>query len=79
MLVLAHMTVALPGTLNDQVYENLKRRLVRRQLGPGEKVSLHELASYLLSSDAGRVQLVMKKGGVACLLLESGLVREIGP
>jgi DNA-binding GntR family transcriptional regulator len=41
------MTVALPGTLNDQVYENLKRRLVRRQLGPGEKVSLHELAGEL--------------------------------
>jgi len=33
--------------LNDQVYETLKRRLVRRELGPGEKVSLHELASEL--------------------------------
>lgn len=33
--------------LNDQVYETLKTRLVRRQLGPGEKVSLHELAATL--------------------------------
>jgi DNA-binding GntR family transcriptional regulator len=43
------MTVtAAPRTnLNDQVYETLKTRLVRRQLGPGEKVSLHELAATL--------------------------------
>ena len=42
------MTVTLLRTnLNDQVYETLKRRLVRRELGPGEKVSLHELASEL--------------------------------
>jgi len=42
------MTVTLARTnLNDQVYETLKRRLVRRELGPGEKVSLHELASEL--------------------------------
>lgn len=42
------MTVALVRTnLNDQVYETLKRRLVRRELGPGEKVSLHELAGEL--------------------------------
>jgi len=34
-------------TLNDRVYETLKRRLVRRELGPAEKVSLHELASEL--------------------------------
>ena len=33
--------------LNDQVYETLKARLVRRELGPGEKVSLHELAGTL--------------------------------
>ncbi len=33
--------------LNDRVYETLKTRLVRRELGPGEKVSLHELASSL--------------------------------
>ena len=33
--------------LNDRVYEELKRRLLRRQLGPGEKVSLHELAAQL--------------------------------
>jgi GntR family transcriptional regulator, rspAB operon transcriptional repressor len=42
------MTVALERTnLNDQVYETIKRRLVRRELGPGEKVSLHELAGEL--------------------------------
>ena len=33
--------------LNDQVYETIKHRLVRRDLGPGEKVSLHELATEL--------------------------------
>jgi DNA-binding GntR family transcriptional regulator len=42
------MAVKLSSTtLNDQVYETLKRRLVRRELGPGEKVSLHELADEL--------------------------------
>ncbi len=35
------------ANLNDQVYETLKRRLVRRELGPGEKLSLHELAAEL--------------------------------
>jgi len=40
--------IATPRTnLNDQVYETLKHRLVRRELGPGEKVSLHELATEL--------------------------------
>jgi GntR family transcriptional regulator, rspAB operon transcriptional repressor len=34
-------------TLNDRVYQRLKRQLVRRELGPGEKVSLHELAAEL--------------------------------
>jgi DNA-binding GntR family transcriptional regulator len=39
---------AVPRTnLNDRVYETLKQRLVRRELGPGEKVSLHELAATL--------------------------------
>ncbi len=35
------------ASLNEQVYENLKRQLVRRELGPGEKLSLHELAADL--------------------------------
>ncbi len=42
------MSVTLIGTtLNDQVYETIKRRLVQRQIGAGEKVSLHELAGEL--------------------------------
>jgi DNA-binding GntR family transcriptional regulator len=43
------MRVAAPlrTNLNDRVYETLKSRLVRRELGPGEKVSLHELATTL--------------------------------
>ena len=43
------MAVSSPprANLNDQVYETLKQRLVRRELGPGEKVSLHELATEL--------------------------------
>jgi GntR family transcriptional regulator, rspAB operon transcriptional repressor len=35
------------ANLNDVVYETIKQRLVRRELGPGEKVSLHELATAL--------------------------------
>jgi DNA-binding GntR family transcriptional regulator len=35
------------ANLNDVVYETIKQRLVRRELGPGEKVSLHELAAAL--------------------------------
>ena len=42
------MTLTLSrASLNEQVYEDLKRRLIRRELGPGEKVSLHELAADL--------------------------------
>ncbi len=43
------MAVSAPArtNLNDRVYETLKARLVRRDLGPGEKVSLHELAATL--------------------------------
>jgi len=43
------MSVTSPprANLNDVVYETLKLRLVRRELGPGEKVSLHELATAL--------------------------------
>jgi DNA-binding GntR family transcriptional regulator len=41
-------TTTLPRTnLNDRVYETLKQRLVHRELGPGAKVSLHELAATL--------------------------------
>ena len=43
------MAVSAPArtNLNDRVYETLKSRLVQRELGPGEKVSLHELAASL--------------------------------
>ncbi len=41
------VTSAPRTTLNDQVYETLKHRLVSRELGPAEKVSLHELAAEL--------------------------------
>jgi DNA-binding GntR family transcriptional regulator len=43
------MPVSAPPrtNLNDQVYETLKAQLVRRELGPGEKMSLHELAATL--------------------------------
>jgi DNA-binding GntR family transcriptional regulator len=33
--------------LNDQVYETLRDRILNRQPGPGDKISLHELASEL--------------------------------
>ena len=41
------VTSAPRTNLNDRVYETLKTRLVQRELGPGEKVSLHELAGSL--------------------------------
>jgi DNA-binding GntR family transcriptional regulator len=40
-----NVAVAGPrANLNDRVYETLKQRLVHRELGAGEKLSLHELA-----------------------------------
>ena len=43
-----HMAMTLPRTnLNEQVYETLRARVLRRELGPGTKLSLHELASEL--------------------------------
>jgi len=36
-----------PANLNEQVYEALRRRLLRREFKPGEKLSLHELATEL--------------------------------
>lgn len=42
------MATALFSTnLNDRVYDTLKRRLIQRELRPGEKLSLHELAHEL--------------------------------
>lgn len=42
------MAVTLPRTnLNEQVYETLRQRVLRRTPGPGAKLSLHELATEL--------------------------------
>jgi DNA-binding GntR family transcriptional regulator len=41
------LTMLAPANLNEQVYEALRRRLLRRQFRPGDKLSLHELASEL--------------------------------
>ena len=42
------MATTLPRTnLNEQVYETLRLRILARAAGPGEKLSLHELASEL--------------------------------
>lgn len=42
------MTTLLPrANLNEQVYETLKQRILGRTAGPGEKLSLHEIASEL--------------------------------
>jgi DNA-binding GntR family transcriptional regulator len=42
------MTTLLPrSNLNEQVYETLRRRLLRREPGAGAKLSLHELAAEL--------------------------------
>ncbi|MDH4176739.1 MAG: GntR family transcriptional regulator [Thermoleophilia bacterium] len=42
------MATTLPRmNLNEQVYDTLRRRLLRREAGPGTKLSLHELAAEL--------------------------------
>jgi len=42
------MAATLPRTnLNEQVYETLRQRVLRRDPGPGAKLSLHELATEL--------------------------------
>ena len=42
------MAVVLPrANLNEQVYATLRSRILAREHGPGEKLSLHELASEL--------------------------------
>jgi DNA-binding GntR family transcriptional regulator len=42
------MTSLLPrSNLNEQVYDTLRRRLLRREPGAGAKLSLHELAAEL--------------------------------
>jgi DNA-binding GntR family transcriptional regulator len=42
------MAATLPRTnLNEQVYETLRLRILARDAGPGEKLSLHELATEL--------------------------------
>jgi DNA-binding GntR family transcriptional regulator len=42
------MATTLPrSNLNEQVYETLRRRLLAREVGPGTKLSLHELATEL--------------------------------
>ncbi len=42
------MAVVLPRTnLNEQVYATLRSRILAREHGPGEKLSLHELAGEL--------------------------------
>jgi DNA-binding GntR family transcriptional regulator len=42
------MATTLPRTnLNEQVYETLRQRVLRRNPGPGAKLSLHELATEL--------------------------------
>lgn len=40
-------TALLSTNLNDRVYDTLKRRLIQRELRPGKKLSLHELAHEL--------------------------------
>ncbi len=48
MLDLRPMATLLPrSNLNEQVYETLRRRLLRRDPGAGAKLSLHELAAEL--------------------------------
>jgi DNA-binding GntR family transcriptional regulator len=47
MLHLVMATTLPRANLNEQVYETLRQRILARAAGPGEKLSLHELASEL--------------------------------
>ncbi len=47
MLHLIMTTTLLRSNLNEQVYEMLRERVLRRHPGPGAKLSLHELATEL--------------------------------
>ena len=47
MLHSAMAVLAQRTNLNEQVYETLRRRVLRRDPGPGAKLSLHELATEL--------------------------------
>jgi len=47
MLHLSMATTLPRANLNEQVYETLRQRVLRRMPGPGAKLSLHELASEL--------------------------------
>ena len=43
------ISVQTRTNLNDRVYETLKTQLVHRELGPGEKVSLHHALTRLVA------------------------------
>src|SRR5262245_65570106 len=45
--ICAVATLLPRANLNEQVYDTLKRRILAREHGPGEKLSLHELATEL--------------------------------
>jgi DNA-binding GntR family transcriptional regulator len=45
--ICAVATLLPRANLNEQVYETLRRRILAREHGPGEKLSLHELAAEL--------------------------------
>jgi phosphohistidine phosphatase len=57
-----------PGTMPPETVDALQPHLSATSIAlVGHEPSLHELAAYLLSGDAATPQLVMRKGGVACL------------
>jgi phosphohistidine phosphatase len=57
-----------PGTPPPEVVEALQPHASFASVAlVGHEPSLHELAAYLLSGDTSSPQLVMRKGGVACL------------
>jgi phosphohistidine phosphatase len=63
-----------PGRSPAEVFDGLQPHASATAVAlVGHEPSLHELAAYLLSSDANRTRLVMKKGGAACLIFQSGV------
>ena len=68
------MATALPRVnLNEQVYETLRQRVLRRDPGPGAKLSLHELATELgLSKPTMKHHLAQMRAAGLVTITEEG-------
>jgi phosphohistidine phosphatase len=62
-----------PGRTPQEILDGLQPLTSTRSIAlVGHSPSLNELASYLLTTDAGRARVELKKGGVAYLSFDGG-------